>query len=175
MEDTLRKELRPMLFSIMHIIHLMAVVLWIGSLGFVTAVILPMVLNNPDALGKVLLFRGVERRFARAAKALNLVTGLSGFVMVFIMGWHRIIFTRPGIPLLVMTLIWLLWFVMLFGLEPVIIKRMLEKMAREAEGGGGLEIDAVFRRMKGMHWFLLLLSLVAVASGAVFVHGPIFF
>ncbi len=164
-----------MLFPIMHIIHLIAVVLWIGSLGFVTAVILPMVLNNPDALGKVLLFRGVERRFARAAKALNLVTGASGFAMVFIMGWHRVMLTRPGIPLLVMTLIWLLWFVMLFGLEPIVIKRMLDKMAREAEGGGGLEIDAVFRRMQGIHWFLLLLSLVAVASGAIFVHGPIFF
>ena len=164
-----------MLFSITHIIHLFSVVLWIGSLAFVTAVVLPMILNNPDALGKVLLFRGIERRFARAAKALNLITGLSGFVMVFIMGWHRVIFTRPGIPLLIMTLIWLFWFVMLFALEPIIIKRMLDRMARNAKEHGGLEIDAVFRRMQSMHWFLLLLSLVAVASGAVFVHGPLFF
>jgi hypothetical protein len=117
----------------------------------------------------------VERRFAKAAKTLNLVTGVSGFVMVFMMGWHRIIFTRPGIPLLIMTLIWLLWFVMLFALEPIIIKGMLDRMARNAKEHGGLEIDAVFRRMQSMHWFLLLLSLVAVASGAVFVHGPIFF
>lgn len=164
-----------MLFSIMHIIHLLAVVLWIGGLGFVTAIILPMILRNPDALGKVLLFRGVERRFAKTAKALNLVTGFTGFAMVLIMGWGRVILTRPGIPLLVMTLIWLFWFVMLFGLEPIIIKRMLDKMARDAEGGGGLEIDAVFRRMNAMHWVLFLLSLVAIASGAVFAHGPLFF
>ncbi len=164
-----------MLFSIMHIIHLLAVVLWIGGLAFVTAIILPMILRNPDALGKVLLFRGVERRFAKIAKALNLVTGFTGFAMVFIMGWGPVMFTRPGLPLLVMTLIWLFWFVMLFGLEPIIIKRMLDKMARDAEGGGGLEIDAVFRRMNTMHWVLLLLSLVAIASGAVFAHGPLFF
>ena len=164
-----------MFFSITHIIHLIAVVLWIGSLGFVTAIILPIILKNPNALGKVLLFRSVERRFARAAKALNLITGASGFVMVFIMGWQRVMLTRPGIPLLIMTLIWGFWFVMLFALEPIIIKRMLDKMARDAEEDGGLEIDAVFRRMQGMHWFLLLLSLVAIASGAVFVHGPIFF
>jgi uncharacterized membrane protein len=164
-----------MLFSITHIIHLMAVVLWIGSLAFVTAIVLPMILNNPDALGKVLLFRGIERRFARAAKALNLITGASGFVMVFIMGWQRVMLTKPGIPLLIMTLIWGFWFVLLFGLEPIIIKRMLDKMARDAKEHGGLEIDAVFRRMQSMHWFLLLLSFAAIASGAVFVHGPIFF
>jgi hypothetical protein len=29
--------------------------------------------------------------------------------------------------------------------------------------------------MQGMHWFLLLLSFAAIAAGAVFVHGPIFF
>jgi hypothetical protein len=52
---------------------------------------------------------------------------------------------------------------------------MLDKMARDAEGGGGLEIDAVFRRMYAMHWVLLLLSLVAIASGAIFAHGSIFF
>ena len=164
-----------MLFSITHIIHLFSVILWIGSLAFVTAVVLPLILNNPDALGKVLLFRGIERRFAKAAKVLNLITGASGFVMVFIMGWGGVILTRPGIPLLIMTLIWLFWFVLLFGLEPIIIKRMLDRMAREAEGAGGLEIDAVFRRMKSMHWFLLLLSLVAVASGAIFAHSSIFF
>ncbi len=134
-----------------------------------------MILKNPDALGKVLLFRSVERRFAKAAKALNLITGASGFVMVFIMGWHRVMLTRPGIPLLIMTLIWCFWFVLLFGLEPIIIKRMLDKMARDAKEHGGLEIDAVFRRMQSMHWFLLLLSFAAIAAGAVFVHGPIFF
>jgi uncharacterized membrane protein len=169
-----------MLFSIMHIIHLLAVVLWIGGLAFVTAIILPMILRNPDALGKVLLFRGVERRFAKWAKALNLVTGMSGFMMIFIMVGNnvaggRAMLTRPGLPLSIMALIWLFWFVMLFGLEPIIIKKMLDKMARDAEGGGGLEIDAVFRRMRGMHWVLLLLSLVAIASGAIFAHGPIFF
>ena len=162
-----------MLFSITHIVHLVSVVLWIGSLAFVTAVILPLILANPDALSKVLLFRGIERRFAKSAKALNLITGISGFIMVFIMGWHRIIFQRPGITLLIMTLIWLFWFVMLFAMEPVIIRSMLERMARQAEKDGGLEIDAVFRRMQGMHWFLLLLSLIAVASGALFAHGPL--
>ena len=41
------------IFHLMHIVHLVTVVLWIGGLAFVTAFILPMVIKMPDALSKV--------------------------------------------------------------------------------------------------------------------------
>src|SRR5574340_263214 len=107
-----------MLFYLMHVIHLLTVILWIGGLAFVTSIVLPMAIKTPDALQKVLLFQRVEHRFAKTARIYNIITGATGFVMIFITGWYRMLFTRAGIPLTVMTMIWVFWFVMLWGLEP---------------------------------------------------------
>jgi hypothetical protein len=59
--------------------------------------------------------------------------------------------------------------IMLFGLEPLVIKKMLESMAKSGEK---MEIDTVFKRMNVMHWVLLFVSMVAAASGIMFAHGP---
>jgi len=157
-----------MLFVLMHIIHLLTVILWIGGLAFVTMIVLPMAIKTPDALQKVLLFQRVEHRFAGIARVYNLVTGITGFVMIFMTGWYRALFTRSGIPLTVMTLIWVFWFVMLFGLEPIIIRKMLDRMAK---GGEKLEIDTIFIRLNRLHYFMVAISLVAAAAGALVAHG----
>ncbi|HLC19232.1 MAG TPA: hypothetical protein VJM57_09500 [Thermodesulfobacteriota bacterium] len=161
-----------MIFHLMHIIHVLTVILWIGGLAFVTMMVFPVIFKTPEPLQKVLLFQRIEHRFARVARVYNLITGITGFAMVFYMGWHTVYFTRAGIPLLVMTLIWLFWLVMLFGLEPIIIRRMLDTMVKERET---MDIDGIFRKMNRMHWALLAASLVAATAGAVFAHGPIFF
>ncbi len=157
-----------MLFVLMHIIHLLTVILWIGGLAFVTMIVLPMAIKTPDALQKVLLFQRVEHRFAGIARFYNLVTGVTGFVMMFMTGWHRTLFTRGGIPLTVMTLVWVFWFVMLFGLEPIIIRKMLDNMAK---GGAKLEIDTIFIRLNRLHYFMVAISLIASAAGALVAHG----
>jgi putative copper export protein len=157
-----------MLFNTMHIIHLLTVILWIGGLSFITTMIFPIIIKTEDPLAKVLLFRKVEHRFARTARIYNLVTGASGLIMVLIMGWQKVLFTGAGLPLLIMVLIWVFWFVMLFGLEPLVIRKMLERMMKNSEK---MDIDAVFSRMNRMHWFLLVLSFVAATGGAVFAHG----
>lgn len=157
-----------MLFLTMHIVHLLAVILWIGGLAFVTAVVLPMAIKTPDALQKVLTFQRVEHRFAPLAKWFNIITGISGFVMVWLMGWHELYFTKAGLALTFMTAVWVFWFVMLVGLEPIIIRKMLEKMARESEK---MDIDGIFRKVKTLHWLMVAISLAAVAAGAFFAHG----
>ena len=75
-----------MLFYLMHIIHILTVILWIGGLAFVTVIVLPMAIKTPDALQKVLLFQRIEHRFASLARIYNVVTGASGFVMLFTTG-----------------------------------------------------------------------------------------
>jgi len=157
-----------MLFLTMHIVHLLAVILWIGGLAFVTAIVLPMAIKTPDALQKVLTFQRVEHRFAPLAKWFNIITGISGFVMVWLMGWHELYFTKAGLALTFMTAVWVFWFVMLVGLEPIIIRKMLEKMARESEK---MDIDGIFRKVKTLHWLMVAISLAAVAAGAFFAHG----
>ncbi len=158
-----------MLFYLMHIVHLLTVILWIGGLAFVTMIVLPMAIKTPDALQKVLLFQRVEHRFAMIARGYNLVTGASGIIMMLMMGWHKLLFTRAGIPLTFMTLVWVFWFVMLFGLEPFIIRKMLDRMAK---GGAQMDIDAVFTRLNRMHYFMVAISLAAAAAGALTAHGP---
>jgi len=157
-----------MLFLLMHIVHLLAVIVWIGGLVFVTGIVLPMAIKTPDPLQKVLTFQRIEHRFAPLAKAYNIITGITGFVMVWQMGWYELYFTREGWALTFMTAIWLFWFVMLVGLEPIVIKKMLDKMARD---GAKMDIDGIFRKVKTLHWFMVAISLAAAAAGALVAHG----
>jgi len=157
-----------MLFSVMHIIHLVTVILWIGGLAFITMFVLPMIIRMQNPLEKVLFFQGIEHRFAPRAKIYNAIVGITGFVMLYLTGWYRLLFTHKGIPLLFMLIIWIFWFIMLFGLEPVIIRRMLDRMAKSGEA---MEIETIFARMNRMHWLLLMISLAASIAGIIFGHG----
>jgi len=154
----------------MHIIHLLTVIIWIGGLGFITIIVLPMLIKWDDPLQKALTFQSIEHRFAPIARVYNVITGVTGFVMVYLTGWHRLYLTTKGIPLLIMTLIWFLWFVMLFGLEPLVVKKMLDRMANS---GVKMEIETIFARMNRMHWVLMMLSLAASIAGIIFAHGYI--
>lgn len=156
----------------MHILHLLTVILWIGGLTFVTMIVLPMAIKTPDPLQKVLMFQRVEHRFAGIARVYNLITGATGFVMMFQMGWHATLFTKAGIPLTFMLLIWVFWFVMLFGLEPIIIRRMLDRMMQK---DSDLDIDTIFTRLNRLHYFMVAISLAASAAGAMVAHGPAIF
>ncbi len=153
----------------MHIVHLLTVILWIGGLGFVTILIFPLLTRTSDPLEKVLLFQRIEHRFAPLAKVYNVVVGVSGFTMLFLMGWHRHLLSPGGVPLLFMILVWFFWAVMLFGLEPLVIKKLLDRMEKNTEE---MDIDGVFGMVNRVHWVLLVISLAAAAAGAVFVHGP---
>lgn len=157
-----------MFFYLMHVVHVLTVILWIGGLAFVTTMVFPLIFRTPKALDKVLLFQRIEHKFAKTARAYNLITGISGFIMVFLMGWHKVMLTKAGIPLTIMTAIWVFWFVMLFGLEPIVIKKMLDRMAKSGEQ---MDIDGIFRKMNRMHWAMLAVSLAAAASGVVFAHS----
>lgn len=156
------------LFHTMHIVHLLTVILWIGGLAFVTMIVLPMAISTKDPLQKVLVFQRVEHRFAKIARAYNLITGISGFIMMFLMGWQSVLFTRAGAALTFMLLVWVFWFVMLWGLEPIVIKKMLDNMAKS---GTKMDIDSVFRRLNKLHWFMVAISLAASAAGALVAHG----
>ena len=113
----------------------------------------------------------MEHRFAPVAKVFNIITGATGFVMVFVMGWQSLYFTKAGIALTFMTAVWLLGFIMLVGLEPIVIKKMLDRMARD---GAKMDIDGIFRKVNKLHWMLLMLSILAIIAGSIVAHGPFF-
>ena len=60
-------------------LHVVAVVLWIGGVGFVTTVLLPAIRRLTAPEERVAFFDAIERRFAWQARATTLIAGLSGF------------------------------------------------------------------------------------------------
>jgi uncharacterized membrane protein len=155
-----------MLFPIFHIVHVLAVIAWIGGLAFITVLILPMIVKMPEPLQKVLFFQRIEHRFAPLARVYNAVVGVTGFSMVALSGQPVEVYKNPFF--IFMTAVWVLWFMMLFGLEPIIIRRMLDRLSKSGEK---MEIETVFGRMNRLHTALLIVSLLASAAGVVFAHA----
>lgn len=155
-----------MLLSFSLIIHVLTVILWIGGTAFVTTVIFPLIYATKDPLQKVLLFQRVEHRYVNIARSYAVIAAASGFLNLFLMGFYRILFTWRGIGLTLMVLVGVFWLVLLFGLEGIVIKRLL-KMAETGER----DPNVIFGILNRFHWVLLTLSLAAAAGGISFAHG----
>ena len=63
-------------------LHVAAVVLWIGGVGFVTMALLPALREMRDPRERLALFEALEHRFSRIARANILVAGATGFYLV---------------------------------------------------------------------------------------------
>lgn len=62
-------------------LHVLAIVLWIGGVAFVTTVLLPAVRNFKTPVERVAFFDAIERKFAWQARATTLLAGVTGFYM----------------------------------------------------------------------------------------------
>jgi uncharacterized membrane protein len=62
--------------TIARIIHLAAIVLWIGGVSFVTTVFLPSLRREEQPSHRMTFFQAVERRFALQARVLTLVVAI---------------------------------------------------------------------------------------------------
>ena len=63
-----------------------------------------------------------------------------------------------------MTLIWVLFTLMLFVLEPLVLHKWF--IARAAE-----KPEQTFTRIRRMHWVLMTLSLITIAGAVAGSHG----
>ncbi|MDH4127349.1 MAG: hypothetical protein OEV44_01250 [Spirochaetota bacterium] len=153
----------------LHIIHVLFVVLWIGGLAFVTILIFPLIYKIEKPLEKVLFFQRIEHRFAKLARVFSLVVIISGFVTLFHSGLYVNLFTSSpkGIFITFMMIIGIFWIVILFGVEKLVIKKLLEKMSQSPDT---MNIDSIFKRMNVMHWVLLIMSLLVVVAGVLSVN-----
>lgn len=151
-------------FIIARVLHVVGVVLWIGGVAMATSVLLPAVkaFSNPE--DRVEFFERVESGFARQARVYTLLTGLSGFYMLHALdAWDRYASARFW-WVHAMTLTWVIFTVMLFVLEPLVLHRKLAQAARTAP-------EKTFAAITFMHWLLLALSLVTVAGAVAGSHG----
>ena len=67
-------------------LHVLAVVLWIGGVAFVTTVLLPAVRDLHAAAERVIFFETVERRFGNQARFTSALAGLSSVYMLVRLG-----------------------------------------------------------------------------------------
>ena len=149
-------------------LHVLAVVLWIGGVAFVTTVLLPAVRRLKAPEERLELFNAIERRFAWQARATTLLTELTGLDMLIRFDlWDRF-FSLSYWWMHAMVLTWFIFTVMLFVAEPLILHRRLILRAK-------VDPEATFRRVQRLHWLLLTLSLITVVGAVAGSHGLLLF
>ncbi len=149
-------------------LHVLAVVLWIGGVGLVTTILLPALRRMPDATQRLTMFEAVESRFGRQARVSIIVAGLSGLYMLVRMDvWDRFA-SLPYWWMHAMVLVWAVFALMLFVLEPLVLHRRFAARARDNP-------DATFRTTHRFHMLLLVLSLLTVLGAVAGSHGLLLF
>lgn len=145
-------------------LHVIGVVLWIGGVAMVTTVLLPATRKLKSAEEQVVFFEKIEHGFARQARFTTLLTGLSGFFMLSAMhAWTRYSMAQYW-WVHAMTAIWVIFTVMLFILEPLVLHKWFQQKAAQNP-------EKTFRVIQRMHWILLTLSLVTIIGAVSGAHG----
>jgi uncharacterized membrane protein len=146
--------------ALARVLHVLAVVLWIGGVAMVTMVVLPAAraARDPEQ------FLRVERRFATQARWSVIVAGASGLYLVERMGlWPRFAEARFW-WMHAMVALWLAYALALFVLEPFFLRaRFAARLQRDPDGA--------LQRMYRHHWLVLGLSLLTVAGAAAGSHA----
>lgn len=154
-------------FVLARTIHVIAVILWIGGVAMVTTVIIPAIKRMKSREDQVRTFEEIEGKFAVQAKITTLLTGLSGFYMLYVMdAWDRYLDYRFW-WIHAMTLVWIVFTLILYVLEPLVLHKLFKKYTLENPG-------KTFSIMHRLHWILLLLSLLTTAGAVAGAHGWFF-
>ncbi len=146
------------------VLHVLAVVVWIGGVSMVTTVVLPAV--RRQALGKTSLqaFQAIERRFVWQARTALIVVGVTGLYMTARLElWSRFRSTE-FLWMHAMVCLWLLFAIILFIAEPLISRRA------RAVPTSNLSAKRLTWLQRG-HWVLLALSLVTIAGAVAGSQG----
>jgi uncharacterized membrane protein len=144
---------------IARVLHVLAVVIWIGGVSMATTVVLPAVRRGDLGEKRLPAFQAIERRFVWQARAAIAVVGLSGFYMA----WRLDLWDRFGKAefwwMHAMVGVWLLFTIVLFVAEPLILHRHFGRLAAARP-------QFAFALMQRAHWVLLFLG-AATIVGAV--------
>ena len=154
-------------YVLARVVHVIAVILWIGGVAMVTTVIIPAVKRMKSKEDQINTFEKIEGKFALQAKVTTLLTGISGFYMIYaIDGWDRYLDIKFW-WLHAMTLVWILFTLVLYVLEPLVLHKLFKTYAENNP-------KKTFSIMHRVHWILLILSLVTTAGVVAGSHGWFF-
>ena len=149
--------------TLARVLHVLAVVLWIGGVAMVTTVIIPAVKKMRSVEEQMETFEKIEGRFSLQAKITTLITAITGFYMLHLYGWERL-FHLKFWWIHAMILVWLIFSIVLFILEPFFLHKLFRRYAAKDAG-------RAFRIIHRAHWVLLILSLITVLGAVAGSHG----
>lgn len=144
--------------------HVLAIVIWIGGVAMATTVVLPAVRRGDLGSDRFRAFQAIERRFVWQARTAIIIVGLTGFYMLARLDqWDR--FRSAQFWWMhAMVCVWLLFTLVLFVVEPLILHRHLDRWAAAAP-------DVVLAWLQRGHWILLALSLITVFAAVAGSQG----
>lgn len=145
-------------------LHVIAVVIWIGGVAFVTTVLIPSLRTITDSRERLELFEKLEGKFGWQAKITTLITAVSGFYMLaYLHAWDRYLSLQFWWMHL-MTFIWVVFTIVLFVLEPLFLHRWFREQAIK-------DSENAFAWLHKMHIVLLALSILALTGAVAGAHG----
>jgi uncharacterized membrane protein len=145
------------------IVHVLAVVVWIGGVSFVTTIALPAMRQRPPQRW-LEEFEAIERNFVPQARIAVLLVLLSGLWMLYAYDlWDRFEGGRFWWMHL-MVAVWLVFALMLFLIEPLVLGRIVRRRATAAPA-------ATLALLLWAHRVLLGLSLLAILGAVGGSHG----
>ncbi len=155
-------------YSLARVVHVIAIVIWIGGVAMVTSVILPSIRKFESADEQIYFFEMIEKRFAVQAKITTLLSLITGLYMLFITdGWSRYLELSQW-WLWAMTIVWFLFTLVLFVLEPLFLHRWFTEKAKNNP-------VKTFRIVQRFHWILLTVSMITIFGAVAGSHGWVFF
>lgn len=155
-------------FTLARAIHILSVVIWIGGVSMVTTVIIPSIKRLENKEDKINTFERIEGNFAFQAKLTTILTAVSGFYMLYeLNAWDRYLDLSYW-WIHAMTLVWLIFTVILFVLEPYYLHKIFRKYTTDNP-------EKAFRIIQRAHWVLLTISLITIFGSVAGSHGWLFF
>ena len=150
--------------TIARAIHILSIVIWIGGVGFVTAVLIPTIRYSVHEKQQLSIFHEIENRFAFIARFAVVLAGLSGFYMVYVLNaWER--FTQIRYFWIhAMVLLWLMFAFALFIIEPF----MFKNHGRIVKDHGSI---INLRKTEIVHWIIFIFSLATIFVSVLGAHG----
>ena len=150
--------------TLARVLHVVAVVFWIGGVGFVTTVLMPAIRRSEPPTRRLAAFHRFEAGFAWQARLWVGLAGLSGLWMIQRADlWSR--FADPRMWWMhAMVAAWALFAAMLYVIEPLFLHRRMDHSVTP---------DRDFARMERMHRLMLAASLITLTGAMAGAHGLI--
>ncbi len=154
--------------TVARIIHIVAVIIWIGGVSMVTTVIIPAVKKMKTKEEKIDAFERIEGMFSVQAKIMIALAGISGFYMLSeLHAWDRYLSLHHW-WLHAMTIVWIMFALVVFVFEPLFLRKIFRRFAEENP-------EKTFWIIEKAHQILLAISIITVIGSVAGSHGLFFF